>query len=83
MEVKVRKQNRNKKVDKRLSMSRHHLKNKVNGGGSQEWNIAVFHIERHQYWHRVFGNLDLTQVIDLLTRYKEIKDYQKFKSDKA
>lgn len=75
--MKLRKRNRLAKIDKRLSMNRHHLVNKCKGGGNQNWNIAILDIERHQYWHKVFGNLSLEEAIELLIRYKRIKDYQK------
>lgn len=74
---KIRKPNRQRKIDKRLSMNKHHLLNKCKGGKNEEWNIAVLYIERHQYWHKIFGNKSLEEVIDLLIRLKRIKDYQK------
>ena len=73
----MRKQNRNKKVDKRKSMNKHHLKNKSQGGGNQDWNLILIDIERHQYWHRVFKNMSLEEVIELLCRLKRMKDFQK------
>jgi hypothetical protein len=67
---------------KRLKkINRHHLTPKSRGGKNDDWNIAMFYIERHQYWHKVFGNLDLNQVIELLIRFKRFKDYQKSKGD--
>ena len=75
----MRKHNRQKKIDKRLSMNRHHLTPKSRGGSSQDFNIAIFDIERHQFWHRVFGNRTLEEVIDLLIRFKRFKDHQKGK----
>ncbi len=73
----MRKSNRQKKVDKRRSMNRHHLKPKARGGKDKEHNLAVIHIERHCYWHKVFGNKTLEEVIELLQRYKRIKDGQR------
>ena len=73
----MRKQNRNKKVDKRKSMNKHHLKNKSRGGGNQDWNLILIDIERHQYWHRVFKNMSLEEVIELLCRLKRMKDHQR------
>jgi len=79
--MKIRKQNRNRKVDKRADkrrgMNRHHLVNKCKGGKDDKWNIAVLDIERHRYWHRVFGNKSLEEVIELLLRFKRLKDYQR------
>lgn len=75
----MRKQNRHRKVDKRLSMNKHHLKNKCKGGGSQEWNLILIDIERHQYWHKVFKNMSLEEAIELLQRLKRMKDNQKIK----
>lgn len=73
----MRKSNRQRKVDKRLSMNKHHLLNRVNGGCDKSWNIAILNIEKHQYWHRVFGNKSLEEVIELLLRFKRIKDLQR------
>lgn len=75
----MRKQNRQKKIDKRQQMNRHHLTPKSRGGSSQEFNIAIFDIERHKFWHKVFGNRTLEEVIELLIRFKRFKDNQKRK----
>lgn len=73
----MRKENRQEKVDKRKKMNKHHLTPKSRGGKDQEWNLAIFDKLRHSYWHRVFGNKTLEEVIELLTRFKRFKDSQR------
>lgn len=75
----MRKQNRHRKIDKRKSMNRHHLLNKCKGGKNQDWNIVLIDIEKHRYWHKIFKNLSLEEVIELLKRLKRLKDFQRFK----
>lgn len=56
--------------------NRHHWLNRCNGG---EWtidNISYLHIDRHDWWHRIFKNLSLDEVISLLIRIKNIKSSQ-------
>ena len=57
----------------------HHLKAIALGGGNELWNLCLTKLERHDYWHRVFGLLDLDQAIELLIRYRRFKEYQKEK----
>jgi hypothetical protein len=54
--------------------SRHHLRPRSRGGTDRPSNILMIGIERHQYWHQVFGNRTLDEIIALLTRVKRIKD---------
>jgi len=61
-------------------MNRHHLTPKNRKGSNKDWNIALFDIERHCYWHKVFGNRTLEEVIELLIRFKRFKDNQKERS---
>lgn len=75
--MKERKRNRHQKVDKRKMMNKHHLTNKCRGGGNEKENIAILHIERHEHWHKVFGNKSLREVIELLERFERLKNYQR------
>jgi hypothetical protein len=63
----------------RKGQNRHHLTPKSRGGQSTDSNLLWIKIERHQYWHKVFGNLTLDEVIKLLQKLKELKDAQKNK----
>lgn len=76
--MKERKPNRIKKQDKkaRKKITKHHLINKSRGGGNQPWNILMLEIEKHQAWHKLFGNLNLDEAIDLLQRIKRAKAQQ-------
>ena len=64
------------KFRKKNKMNRHHLVNKVNGGGANMQNILWIKVDRHQFWHRIFGNLSLDEVITLLLRVKSAKKNQ-------
>ena len=64
---------------KKKRMNRHHLRPKSRKGGNEKSNIAIFHIDRHENWHRVFGNKTLDEIIELLIRFRDIKNAQKRK----
>lgn len=73
---KRRKKKAGKGWKKVSGMNRHHWLNKCQGG---EWtvdNISYLHVERHDWWHRVFGNLSLDEAIAVLTRLRQIKSAQ-------
>lgn len=53
----------------------HHLKNKCRGGLNTPNNLLLIKVERHKMWHKLFGNLSLNEVIDLLVRLREAKGY--------
>ena len=61
-----------KKRKKRTN--RHHLIPRSRGGANLPNNLLTIGIERHEYWHKVFGNRTLDEVIRLLTRLKHIKE---------
>jgi len=66
------------KFDKyRTGKNRHHLTPRSRGGENNPWNVLTIHVERHFYWHKVFGNRTLDEAIDILCRLRRAKGYQK------
>ena len=63
-----------KKTRRTRKLSRHHLKNRVHGGGDHAWNILKLKEERHREWHVLFGNKDLPEIIKLLQRVHKMKE---------
>lgn len=61
----------------RRGQNRHHLKPKSRGGQATDSNLLWIKIERHYFWHKVFGNLTLDEVIKLLQRLQVMKNAQK------
>ena len=53
--------------------NRHHLIPRSRGGGNDRRNLLLIKIDRHETWHRLFGNLTLNEVIGLLIRLKRAK----------
>jgi len=53
--------------------NRHHLTPKIRGGGIESSNLLTIDIDKHIYWHRIFGTLTLEEVINLLIRLKKMK----------
>lgn len=56
--------------------NRHHLQPKSRNGDTSINNLLLIDIVRHQYWHKIFKNLDLNEVIELLIRVREAKAKQ-------
>jgi len=54
----------------------HHLRPKSRGGNRQPSNLLLFDIEKHQCWHKIFGNRTLVEVIALLQRLQKLKGRQ-------
>ena len=67
---------------KKKRRNKHHLKNRVKGGKSTLQNLLLMDEERHQNWHKLFGNLDLRCVIKLLIRVAEAKEGQTDEKEK-
>ena len=59
--------------NKHWGRNRHHLVPKSRNGGNSPDNLLWIDIERHEYWHKVFGNRTLEEVIRLLIKLKELK----------
>jgi hypothetical protein len=54
--------------------NRHHLIPRSRGGANLPNNLLTIGIERHEYWHKIFGNKTLDEVIKLLIRLREMKN---------
>lgn len=54
----------------------HHLQNRCNGGSNERSNLLLMKVERHWELHRLFGNLNLDQIIALLQRVRRAKQAQ-------
>lgn len=46
--------------------NRHHLKPGSRGGQTIGSNLLILDVERHKAWHFIFGNLTLSEIIELL-----------------
>lgn len=58
---------------KRKGRNYHHMTPRSRGGKTTQDNMLLIDIERHVYWHKVFRNLTLEEVIRLLVRLREAK----------
>jgi len=67
-----RKPNRSKH---KVRKSRHHLRNKVNGGIDVTANILILKVEKHHEWHHLFRNSDPEYIINVLQRMIRMKEY--------
>ena len=61
----------------RKGQSRHHLRNKARKGRGGFRNICWLEIEKHESFHILFGNRDLSETIALLIRLKRAKENQR------
>ena len=59
----------------RFHRNKHHLKPRSVGGTSEKYNLLLIEEERHKMWHKLFGNLTLNEVIELLMRMRKAKGY--------
>jgi len=57
----------NRKFRKRIR-SRHHIKNRCDGGTFTPENIISLTITHHQIWHQLFHNMTFLEVAELLLR---------------
>jgi len=63
----------------RKARNRHHLKPKSRGGQKVESNLLLIDMERHNAWHKLWGNRTLDEVIELLLRVRQAKKSKKAK----
>jgi len=61
---------------KRFNRNRHHIKNVCNLGRTCPQNILILDVERHNWIHRIFKNLDFYDIIVLLIRTCRAKHYE-------
>jgi hypothetical protein len=67
---------RRKKMRHHVGRNRHHLVPKSRGGSYDKRNLLLFDATKHKYWHMVFGNRTLSEVIELLLRIERAKQNQ-------
>ena len=53
--------------------NKHHLTPRSRGGDESEENLFLLKLDRHFYWHKLFGNKTLEEVISLLQRVHQAK----------
>ena len=56
-----------------MRRNKHHLVPKSRGGDNHKSNLLLIDMTRHLYWHKIFGNQTLTEVIRLLKRVDRAK----------
>lgn len=66
-----------KRRERRKKITRHHIKNRVNGGISQPENLLRLTQEHHNLLHVLFKNLDFYDIILLLIRICKLKHYER------
>lgn len=59
--------------------NRHHLRPKSRGGDALESNLLVMDMERHNAWHFLFKNMTLDEIINLLSRIREVKKSRRWR----
>ena len=64
-----------KQKKRKRRITRHHLKNRINGGDSSPENMLKLTQDRHNLLHVLFGNLDLYDIVILLVRIGRLKRY--------
>ena len=67
---------RRRERDRRPHCDHHHLETRANGGGNDRSNLLTIKIEKHKAWHKLFGDLNIDDVIDVLERLKKMKARQ-------
>jgi len=65
-----------KRKRKERRQTRHHLTAKSNQGNNHKSNIILMWRNRHSYFHSLFGNRSLEEIINVLLRLKKFKDQQ-------
>jgi hypothetical protein len=53
--------------------NKHHLTPRSRGGDESGENLFLLRLDRHFYWHKLFGNKTLEEVISLLQRVHQAK----------
>ncbi len=53
--------------------NKHHLTPRARGGGNEPSNLLTIDIDKHIYWHKLFGLASIEEVIELLTRLARMK----------
>ena len=72
-----RRRKRKRKNWLRRGTNLHHLRNSCMGGKDEVQNLLRIYIYKHEIWHKLFHNMDLTQTIEFLKRVRRAKANQR------
>jgi len=61
---------------RKRKLSKHHIRNRCHGGSKSPDNILMIYRDKHDVWHKLFGNLTLRQAAYLLLRLARMKERQ-------
>ena len=61
---------------RKRKLSKHHIKNRCQGGDKRTANILMIYRDKHDIWHKLFGHLTLRQAAYLLLRLARMKERQ-------
>lgn len=64
---------RRQKRPHRKGRNLHHLVPRSRNGRNHISNLLLIDIERHEHWHKMFGNMTIDEVLSLLTRMARMK----------
>lgn len=73
LNVSKRRKDKKKRKKHYPGRNRHHLVPRSRGGKKKLSNLLLMSIDRHDYWHKIFGNKTLDEVIALLQRIRRMK----------
>ena len=74
--LKKRLKRKKKKLPKGV-ITKHHLTPKSRGGLANSENLLRLDIQKHICWHKLFGNMTLEEIIELLIKVQHLKGRQK------
>jgi len=63
-------------------LTRHHILAKARGGNNHPKNILMLTWEHHRLWHKLFGNLTLSEIIAVLQRIERMQGNKRRKPRK-
>lgn len=64
----------------KFGRNKHHLTAVCRGGPTEDWNLLLIRLERHELLHKIFGVMTLEETIELLVRLKRMKDRQRLRA---
>jgi len=67
-----------KRIRRNKKLTRHHIRNKCNGGKDTPRNIIYLRKEKHDCWHLLFGNKTFEQAAALLLKASKMKRRQRY-----
>ena len=67
----------NRQGKEKRKKNKHHIKNKCNGGPTRPENLCDLKIEKHDFLHFIFKNMDYLEIAILLLRVCRAKHYER------